>query len=642
MAAKNLELRWRYWTCCHPGGITMKSVPHTLSIALVCLLLALQGLLVIPLPETEAQIIPDFTMTVDKGVIYLSSEEPTEQVRITLSNPTLTRRHILVTFSGAGITVSPKSFKVLLQGGQDETVPVNISAEGLVRRHDISVFIFAETQIQAGEKIYSTWADLQVNVVETIFDDLEPRSVSLDDQYLFLADTNNGLMMMNISNANTPRVKDTTSFGNNIGASNLDLDKNYVYGAYGEEGLWISSRKYDNLGWTGQLDTDGFAHDVASSGSYVFVADGDNGLLTVDCSIKSRPELANHYSRLRSATRVEAHGDHVFVVGCADSDELAQASLLIFSISEKRYPRLIEIYRTPGLLQDVAVSGDHAYLADHSNGLLILDISSPEEPELLGQLNTNGFARSVKVSGGMVFLADDYGGFHIVDVNDPKNPELVKSYDTNGIVIDAAVSDTNIYIVDEVNGLLTMEIDPETRRRMLADEERDIFGLQGASPLLYLFLVLPLVISSAALWLSWKNLNSENQGKENCESLGKLDKTLPKLEPASDLSPEGPTSRFRPPLEDETPASETLRSIYGPPMSETKKEENNDPDPTSGKQSQTQPSSVGSQSLLNHNTPTVSPTEQGPGPVTGELQGHGPKAPPAQDDDDIIPAVVDK
>ncbi len=48
---------------------------------------------------------------------------------------------------------------------------------------------------------------------------------------------------------------------------------------------------------------------------------------------------------------------------------------------------------------DVAVSGDHAYVAAAGAGLLVADVSDPAHPVEVGSLDTPGYAQGVTVAG---------------------------------------------------------------------------------------------------------------------------------------------------------------------------------------------------------------------------------------------------
>jgi len=81
---------------------------------------------------------------------------------------------------------------------------------------------------------------------------------------------------------------------------------------------------------------------------------------------------------------------------------------------------------TPGVSQDVTVSGNFAYLADGIAGLQIINISEPALPYIEGStvlLTSN--ATHIAVWGNYAFLTDPISGLLICDVSNPTAPNLV-------------------------------------------------------------------------------------------------------------------------------------------------------------------------------------------------------------------------
>ena len=82
---------------------------------------------------------------------------------------------------------------------------------------------------------------------------------------------------------------------------------------------------------------------------------------------------------------------------------------------------------TPDAARDVAVAGDHAFVADRSSGLQVIDITDPTNPTLAGSYDTPGSAHAVAVAGDHAFVADGASGLQVIDITDPINPILTGS-----------------------------------------------------------------------------------------------------------------------------------------------------------------------------------------------------------------------
>jgi hypothetical protein len=64
-------------------------------------------------------------------------------------------------------------------------------------------------------------------------------------------------------------------------------------------------------------------------------------------------------------------------------------------------------YDTPGIAKAVALSGNHAFVADYTGGLQVIDVSDPANCVRVGGYDTPGSAHgahAVAVSGNYAFV----------------------------------------------------------------------------------------------------------------------------------------------------------------------------------------------------------------------------------------------
>lgn len=105
----------------------------------------------------------------------------------------------------------------------------------------------------------------------------------------------------------------------------------------------------------------------------------------------------------------------------------------------------------------MAISGEHAYVANGSAGLQVVDISTPASMSVVGQVDTPGFAREAVVSDSYAFVADNEGGLQVVDVSHPSTPTIVSSFpvvETGSAALDVVVDHGYAYVAVS-NGVLT-------------------------------------------------------------------------------------------------------------------------------------------------------------------------------------------
>lgn len=109
-------------------------------------------------------------------------------------------------------------------------------------------------------------------------------------------------------------------------------------------------------------------------------------------------------------------------------------------------------------VQDVAVSGNYAYVAAGAAGLRIVNISNPALPVEVGHWESAGFAESVAVSGETVYLANGPYGLRTISVTDPAQPQEVgRAYDMN-YVYDVFLYGTQAHLAAGGSGLLLVDV----------------------------------------------------------------------------------------------------------------------------------------------------------------------------------------
>jgi hypothetical protein len=186
------------------------------------------------------------------------------------------------------------------------------------------------------------------------------------------------------------------------------------------------------------------AYDVYVSGNYAYVADW--GLKVVDVSAPAYLTLVGSYSApvpLSANQRLHVSGDYAYVGDC-------MGRLNVVDISNPTQPTEVGFYDT--CVQDVAVAGTHAYVANSSDSsLVILDVADPAHPAFVTSYDTPGSANGVHISGNHAYVSD--GNLQIVDISDPAHPAEAGSYDTPGNSTSVYVAGNYAYVADGQAGL---------------------------------------------------------------------------------------------------------------------------------------------------------------------------------------------
>lgn len=137
--------------------------------------------------------------------------------------------------------------------------------------------------------------------------------------------------------------------------------------------------------------------------------------------------------------------------GCGEQD--------LYKVPDSPY-RIIARLPLPSAPEDVAVLGNHAYIAGGEAGLHVVDISDPHNPVLKETFDTKKFAESIKVAstpvagGGIVdiaFVVEGTEGITTYDVTDPDSTisfqQGTTAVDGNGLFIEVPASPSEPYIV---------------------------------------------------------------------------------------------------------------------------------------------------------------------------------------------------
>lgn len=221
------------------------------------------------------------------------------------------------------------------------------------------------------------------------------RSVQVQSDFAYVANFDLGLWVIDISNPQTPISIDSITFGL---AMDVDINGNYAYCAAEDNGVVIINITDPyNIFIEGMLDTPGSAHGICYFGYHVSVAD-------------------------------------VF-------------STRIIDVTDAANPIEVGVYNNlTYFAQDVAISGNFAYVAYGEDGLRIVDISNPYFPQEVGFVDTPDNARGIAVLGNYAYIADFNSGLRIIDVTNPSNPYEIGYCDTIGCADAIAVSDNYAYV----------------------------------------------------------------------------------------------------------------------------------------------------------------------------------------------------
>lgn len=133
-----------------------------------------------------------------------------------------------------------------------------------------------------------------------------------------------------------------------------------------------------------------------------------------------------------------------------------KSGVRVVDIAEPGTPKEIGFYDTLDSAYDLDLAGNYLYVADGSE-MLILDVSNPATPILIGSFSKMYSIYAVEVAGEYAYLASDYGGLLILDISNPAMPVHVGSVDIPGYSNDVAIQGNYAY-VPAYGGLAIIDI----------------------------------------------------------------------------------------------------------------------------------------------------------------------------------------
>jgi hypothetical protein len=178
--------------------------------------------------------------------------------------------------------------------------------------------------------------------------------------------------------------------------------------------------------------------------------------------------LVGSYDTSSDAQDVAVSGDYAYVA-------VSGGGLVVVNISDPTNPTWAGDFATSSdSTLGVAVSGGYAYLADYNNGLVVMNVSDPANPTWVGDYGTPGYAWDVAVAGDYAYVADGESGLEVVNVSDPTNPDYAGGYGTYDRAYGVVVAGDYAYVADGSNGLEVLDVSDPTNPTLAGGS--DTFG----------------------------------------------------------------------------------------------------------------------------------------------------------------------
>jgi hypothetical protein len=281
--------------------------------------------------------------------------------------------------------------------------------------------------------------------------------VVLNDNLLYVAQGEGGLIIYDVSNATNPSLVSLTTQMLRGYAGKIAIADSTVYLAANTFGInVVDVRDPDtpvvtitNLGIKP-------ARNFAVMGKYLFTAISEQGVGIADISYPSQPDIRSQFPTTGYAygLATSADSNYLFVAG-------GEMGLSIYNISNFQdgfgiYPQS-GWCDTPGDAEAIVIDETKklAFMACGTAGLQILDYADTSNIFIAGSYDSLGYAKDLLYNGSQVFMTAELGGFQIIDVTDYTAPKLLGAIQTK-FALGLDMDEDFIYVADEDAGILVI------------------------------------------------------------------------------------------------------------------------------------------------------------------------------------------
>jgi len=231
--------------------------------------------------------------------------------------------------------------------------------------------------------------------------------VAVSGDYAYATEDSLGFQVIDVSDPHAPFAAGSCSIPG--GGYGLALAGDYAYVAAGPSGLRVVDISDPaNPSVAGSCSISGYAYGVAVSGDIAYVAAGSGGLSIVDISDPTNPSEAVNFITSDMARGVAISGDIAYVAA-------GTQGLVIIDISTPQSPSLVSVCGINGYAHSVVAEGRYVFVCRYL-ALCVVDAGNPASPTLVATHTTLSECFGIAISGNHAFLAEEPASLEVVQV----------------------------------------------------------------------------------------------------------------------------------------------------------------------------------------------------------------------------------
>ncbi len=294
---------------------------------------------------------------------------------------------------------------------------------------------------KAGLHIFDV-LDGRLEYSSTYYDGGYYRNIKLKDRRAFIADSERGLVVLDVS-----KDRPVTKWIQGEVGAGLHIEENTLYLAAGTDGFYIFDiTDPDEPKKLSHIETVEQPWDVWVHQGMAYLADINKGLTIIDVSSPAQPKHIGFITwdeEDSMAEVIRGEGDYVYIAagkhGLVVVDVVDPSNPVIASkydpgpdsFGEGLFIGKGVIYLTIGEKVRNYQKGLHIHMVrKYQNGLHILDVSDPFSPKVLDKVLFDDWVEGVFVAGDYAFVTNTWSGVRMIDVRDLRAASLVDHFES--------------------------------------------------------------------------------------------------------------------------------------------------------------------------------------------------------------------
>jgi hypothetical protein len=277
----------------------------------------------------------------------------------------------------------------------------------------------------------------------------EPRSIGrayIRDTLLFVPGGQwDGFWVINVSDIDTPQI--ISHYPTTGSIRGIGFFQNYAYVADSDTGILIvnisnpSNPQCEGF-YPAQPNTNIF---IQSHYAYVTQPIQHEAMAILDLSQPANPVLVGMADAYGLEYGVFVQGGYAYIT---TYDTRGYRGLTVIDVSQPANPVVMGSCEIGVSTRELFVSGGYAYAVCFGQGLKIIDVSDPMSPTLVRTYDTGARTSGIAIVGNTAFVTDDTNGVLALNITDPANPLLEASFDTPGLAYGVCVDSNSVFVAD--------------------------------------------------------------------------------------------------------------------------------------------------------------------------------------------------